>query len=79
MQPDLLMERSLISRYVESNSREFQSNTMKHNTHHGDEKTMENLYNMGRLGEKVPGGPDFTEPDPKTARVGTVAKDTSKI
>jgi coenzyme A diphosphatase NUDT7 len=52
---------------------------MKHNTHHGDEKTIENLYKMGRLGEKVPGGPDLTDSDLKTAREGTISKDTSKI
>ena len=48
-----------------------QANELKHNTHHGDEKMIENLYKMGRLGEKVPGGPDLTESDLKTARVGT--------
>jgi coenzyme A diphosphatase NUDT7 len=32
---------------------------------------IENLYKMERLGEKVPGGPDLTESDLKTARVGT--------
>ena len=53
--------------------------TVKHNTHHGDEQMIENLHNMGRLGEKVPGGPDLTDVDLKTARVGTVQKDTSKI
>lgn len=40
---------------------------------------IENLYNMGRLGEKVPGGPDLTESDLKTSRIGIVGKDTSKM
>lgn len=40
---------------------------------------IENLYKMGRLGEKVPGGPDLTESDLKTARAGSVEKDTPKI
>jgi coenzyme A diphosphatase NUDT7 len=52
---------------------------MKHNDHHGDEKMIENLYKMGRLGEKVPGGSDLTESDLKTARAGTVPKDASKM
>jgi hypothetical protein len=52
---------------------------MKHNIHHGDEKMIENLYKMGRLGEKVPGGPDLTDSDLKAARAGTVPKDASKI
>jgi hypothetical protein len=52
---------------------------MQHNIHYGDEKMIENLYKMGRLGEKVPGGPDLTDADLKTAREGTVPKDTAKI
>lgn len=60
-------------------SREIQTNNLKHNTHHGDEKMIENLYKMGRLGEKVPGGPDLTESDLKTARAGAVPKDASKM
>jgi len=59
--------------------REAQTNNLKHNIHHGDEKMIENLYKMGRLGEKVSGGPDLTESDLKTARIGTVPKDASKM
>jgi coenzyme A diphosphatase NUDT7 len=40
---------------------------------------IENLFKMGRLGEKVPGGSDLTESDLKTARAGMVPKDVSKI
>lgn len=29
---------------------------------------IENLYNMNRLGEKIPGGPDLTDADIKQAR-----------
>jgi len=43
---------------------------MKHNTHIGDEIMIETLEKKGRLGEKVPGGPDFTDSDWK---VGTAA------
>jgi len=41
---------------------------LKHNTHFGDEPMIENLYNMNRLGEKIPGGPDLTDADIKQAR-----------
>ena len=37
-------------------------------THFGDEPMIENLYNMNRLGEKIPGGPDLTDADIKQAR-----------
>ena len=76
---DLLMKKSLILRYVDSFPCEYSADYMKHNTHHGDEKMIENLHKMGRLGEKVPGGPDLTDADLKTAREGTVPRDTSKI
>ncbi len=35
---------------------------------------IENLYKMNRLGEKIPGGPDLTDADIKTAREAGVAK-----
>jgi coenzyme A diphosphatase NUDT7 len=36
---------------------------------------IENLQRMGKLGEKVPGGPDLTtESDIKTARAAAAAK-----
>jgi coenzyme A diphosphatase NUDT7 len=34
---------------------------------------------MGRLGEKVPGGPDLTDADLKTARSGAIKADSSKM
>ncbi|KAK0119063.1 hypothetical protein ONS95_007925 [Cadophora gregata] len=40
----------------------------EHNTHFGDEPMIDNLYNMNRLGEKIPGGPDLTDADIKQAR-----------
>ncbi|KAH9221557.1 NUDIX hydrolase domain-like protein [Leptodontidium sp. 2 PMI_412] len=45
----------------------------EHNTHFGDEPMIENLYKMNRLGEKIPGGPDLTDADIKTARDATAA------
>jgi hypothetical protein len=42
---------------------------LKHNDHIGDEALIENLQKMGRLGEKVPGGPDLTDTDFKTAKI----------
>lgn len=35
---------------------------------------IDNLYGMKRLGEKVPGGPDLTDADLKTARNAAAAK-----
>lgn len=35
---------------------------------------IENLERMGKLGEKVPGGPDLTESDLKTAKAVETAK-----
>lgn len=35
---------------------------------------IENLQAMGKLGEKVPGGPDLTETDLKTAKAAETAK-----
>lgn len=35
---------------------------------------IENLEKMGKLGEKVPGGPDLTESDLKTAKAAERAK-----
>ncbi len=52
---------------------------MKYNTHLGDEFMIENLEKMGRLGEKVPGGPDLTESDLKTARAGETSKGVAKM
>ena len=34
---------------------------------------IENLQKKGRLGEKVPGGPDLTDADLKTARAALTA------
>ncbi|KAH8603089.1 NUDIX hydrolase domain-like protein [Bisporella sp. PMI_857] len=34
----------------------------EHNSHYGDEAIIEVLQKAGRLGEKIPGGPDLTEP-----------------
>jgi hypothetical protein len=47
---------------------------MKHNTHIGDETMIETLEKKGRLGEKVHGGPDFTEPDWKAGTAALLAK-----
>ena len=35
---------------------------------------IENLEKMGKLGEKVPGGPDFTDSDLKEARAAQLVK-----
>jgi hypothetical protein len=35
---------------------------------------IENLEKMGKLGPKVPGGPDLTESDLRTARAAETAK-----
>lgn len=40
----------------------------KFNTHYGDEDVITNLERMGRLGEKIPGGPDLTDSDLQNAR-----------
>ncbi len=37
------------------------------------------LYRMGRLGEKVPGGPDLTDKDLKAARAEAVKASEPKI
>ena len=42
---------------------------MQHNTHFGDEELIENLEKGGKLGEKVPGGPDLTNNDIKGAKM----------
>ncbi|RDL36855.1 uncharacterized protein BP5553_06207 [Venustampulla echinocandica] len=39
----------------------------EHDAHIGDERMIGNLERMGKLGPKVPGGPDLTESDLKTA------------
>ena len=51
-----------------------QTNEMEHNDHHGDEAMIENLEKMGKLGPKVPGGPDLTESDLRTAKAAETAK-----
>lgn len=38
---------------------------------------IETLYNMGRLQEKVPRGPDLTDVDMKAARAAQIAKATA--
>ncbi|TVY34559.1 Peroxisomal coenzyme A diphosphatase 1, peroxisomal [Lachnellula occidentalis] len=48
--------------------------SLQYNYHLGDESTIENLEKMGRLREKVPGGPDLTESDLKTAKAAETAK-----
>ncbi|CZS94444.1 related to coenzyme A diphosphatase [Rhynchosporium agropyri] len=45
----------------------------EHNNHFGDEPMIEDLYKTDRLGEKIPGGPDLTDADPKTARDAAAA------
>jgi hypothetical protein len=47
---------------------------MKHNTHIGDETMIETLEKKGKLGEKVPGGPDFTDSVSKVGTAALVAK-----
>ncbi|TVY28062.1 Peroxisomal coenzyme A diphosphatase, peroxisomal [Lachnellula hyalina] len=44
------------------------------NDHFGDEPIIEMLEKMGKLGEKVPGGPDLTEPNSETAKAAEAAK-----
>lgn len=52
----------------------------EHNTHIGDETLIENLQRMGRLREKVPGGPDLTDADMLFARAEALkANSTAKI
>lgn len=41
----------------------------QHNTQFGDEELIENLERQGKLGEKVPGGPDLTNNDIKPAKI----------
>lgn len=38
---------------------------------------IETLYNMGKLGEKVPGGPDLTDGDMKAAHAARAKATTS--
>ncbi|KAH8657620.1 NUDIX hydrolase domain-like protein [Tricladium varicosporioides] len=45
----------------------------EHNSHVGDEQMIQNLHRMGKLGEKVPGKPDLTDSDLKTARSAAVS------
>ncbi len=45
----------------------------------GDESMMEDLEKMGRLREKVPGGPDLTEPALKTPKAEAVKAGVAKI
>jgi coenzyme A diphosphatase NUDT7 len=40
---------------------------------------IETLYNMGRLREKVPGGPDLTDAEIKTAKVAAEKARGAKI
>jgi coenzyme A diphosphatase NUDT7 len=40
---------------------------------------IEHLEGMGRLGEKVPGGPNLTDADLKSARSRAIKADSSKI
>jgi len=47
---------------------------MQCNDHFGDEPIIEMLEKMGKLGEKVPGGPDLTEPNSETAKAAEAAK-----
>lgn len=51
----------------------------KFNKHYGDEDLITNLYEMGRLGEKIPGGPDLTDNDLRQARRSPVSANSSKI
>ncbi|KAF8866562.1 hypothetical protein BDZ45DRAFT_700639 [Acephala macrosclerotiorum] len=46
-----------------------------HNGHIGDENMIETLYNLGRLQEKVPGGPDLTDGDMKAVHAARASKD----
>ncbi|TVY15006.1 Peroxisomal coenzyme A diphosphatase 1 [Lachnellula arida] len=48
--------------------------TFPYSEHIGDGPMIENLERMGKLGEKVPGGPDLTESDLKTAKAAETAK-----
>lgn len=52
---------------------------IQHNGHIGDEGMIENLEKMGKLGEKVPGGPDLTESDIKTAKIAAAKASAAKI
>ena len=40
---------------------------------------IENLEKMGRLGEKVPGGPDLTDADLKSVRVAAAKAAGAKM
>jgi len=50
----------------------------KINDHLGDEALIEYLDKMGRLGEKVPSGPDLTDIDIRKAAI-EVSKGTAKM
>ena len=52
---------------------------MKHNSHIGDEPMIETLWKMGRLEEKVPGGPDLTDSDLKTTRASAAKPAAAKM
>jgi len=49
------------------------------NDHLGDEALIEHLDKMGRLGEKVPGGPDLTDTDIRRAKVAVAKGSAAKI
>jgi coenzyme A diphosphatase NUDT7 len=40
---------------------------------------IENLQKMGKLEEKVPGGPDLTDTDIKTAKIAALKASDSKM
>lgn len=49
------------------------------NDHLGDEALIEHLDKMGRLGEKVPGGPDLTDTDIRKAKAAVAKGSAAKI
>ena len=68
------MGRILRFRYVIQLYESAETDRMQHNDHIGDEHMIENLEKMGKLGEKIPGGPDLTESDLKTAKAAETSK-----
>ena len=40
---------------------------------------IENLQRMGKLDEKIPGGPDLTDSDIKTAKIAALKSAEAKI
>jgi len=53
--------------------------TFEHNSHFGDERMIEMLEKLGRLGEKVPGGPDVAGVDVKERAAATVNDPAAKM